>query len=218
MSIRLTWTAISLIILALPHICLAQVSEREYEVYSCLLRQMEFKTPPVDPSAGYTYAVKASTSISIPMIRDASNTDRIISLMGSYFSDPDSTALASFAFNNQNGGLLEASKFLGISILVIPDSRFNSYFRPQENEGSPTETALEKARRASEGWDRFFEDNPRTPGIVTFSRVGFSADGKIAIVSVKKSEHFWAGQGEAYELENTTSGWLVRNRVLVWIH
>ncbi len=67
------------------------------------------------------------------------------------------------------------------------------------------------------GWDVFYQTYGRVPGIQSFSRPGFSQDGKYALVYLGGSYGWLAGKGDLILMEKVNGVWQVKSRVMVWI-
>jgi hypothetical protein len=59
-----------------------------------------------------------------------------------------------------------------------------------------------------DGWDRFYAKYPKSPGIITISRVGFNRRGDLAMVYVGWQSHWLAGGGRIYVLRKQAGQWV----------
>ncbi len=59
-----------------------------------------------------------------------------------------------------------------------------------------------------DGWDRFYAKYPKSPGIVTISRVGFNRRGNMAMVYVGSQSHWLAGGGHIRILRKQGDKWV----------
>ena len=67
------------------------------------------------------------------------------------------------------------------------------------------------------GWEVFYQTYGRVPGVQSFSRPGFSQDGKLALVYSGGQYDWLAGMGELLLLEQVDGVWQVKSRRMVWI-
>lgn len=58
-----------------------------------------------------------------------------------------------------------------------------------------------------DGWDRFYAKYPKSPGIITISRVGFNRAGDVAMVYIGSQSHWLAGRGQIYVLRKRGGAW-----------
>jgi len=58
------------------------------------------------------------------------------------------------------------------------------------------------------GWDRFYAKYPKSPGIITISRVGFNRRGDMAMVYVGSQSHYLAGAGQIHVLRKQDGKWV----------
>jgi hypothetical protein len=58
------------------------------------------------------------------------------------------------------------------------------------------------------GWKRFYERFPGSPGIITVSRVGFNRDRTMAMVYVGWQSDYLAGHGQLYVLKKQDGKWI----------
>jgi hypothetical protein len=89
---------------------------------------------------------------------------------------------------------------------------------------TPIKTALLSEQEATEifekgdSWKSFYKKFPKAEGYVEFSRVGFSKDGRQAVVEVGRRMGFLAGRGDLYVLEKTGNKWTIVNGMEgIWI-
>jgi len=66
-------------------------------------------------------------------------------------------------------------------------------------------------------WEGFYKKYPKSGGFSAFSRVGFSADGKQALVFVAQSCGGLCGEGNYYFLKNENGEWKVIKKQMTWI-
>lgn len=62
-----------------------------------------------------------------------------------------------------------------------------------------------------DGWDTFYAKYPKSPGIITISRVGFSRRGDVAMVYIGSQSHWLAGGGRIRILRKQDGKWVVRS-------
>jgi hypothetical protein len=66
-------------------------------------------------------------------------------------------------------------------------------------------------------WEGFYKKYPKSGGIFTFSRVGFSKDGQQALLFVTNWCRTLCGTGEYYLLKKENGEWKVVNKHMIWI-
>jgi hypothetical protein len=66
-------------------------------------------------------------------------------------------------------------------------------------------------------WEAFYTKYPKSGGVFTFSRVGFSQDGKQALIFITNWCKTLCGTGEYYFLKKENGEWKVSNKHMVWI-
>ncbi len=66
-------------------------------------------------------------------------------------------------------------------------------------------------------WEGFYKKYPKSDGFSTFSRVGFSTDGKQALVFAAQSCGGLCGEGNYYFLKNENSEWKIIKKQMTWI-
>ncbi len=59
-----------------------------------------------------------------------------------------------------------------------------------------------------DGWDRFYSKYPKSPGIITISRVGFNSRGDLAMFYVGSQCHWLAGSGRIHVLRRQGDKWV----------
>ncbi len=67
------------------------------------------------------------------------------------------------------------------------------------------------------GWEVFYQTYGRVPGVQSFSRPGFSKDGKLALVYSGGQYDWLAGMGELLLMEQVDGIWKIKSRAMVWI-
>ncbi len=70
---------------------------------------------------------------------------------------------------------------------------------------------------SGKGWDTFYERYPDSPGIFTFSRVGFNSSMDEALVYVGNQSNWLAGTGYYVLLKKIAGHWQVKDQIMVWI-
>lgn len=66
-------------------------------------------------------------------------------------------------------------------------------------------------------WELFFEKYPKTGSLYTFSRVGFSTDGKEALVFVTSWCFYTCGEGSYYIMKKENDEWKIADKRMTWI-
>jgi len=67
------------------------------------------------------------------------------------------------------------------------------------------------------GWELFYNKYPDSSGIVTLSRVGFTATGEDALVYLGNRRHWKSGTGYLVLLHKNGAEWAVVKSVVVWM-
>lgn len=62
-------------------------------------------------------------------------------------------------------------------------------------------------RSPGDGWMRFYQKYPKSPGIITLSRPGFSADGSTAVILLGHQWEGLAGYGQLYIYRKINNKW-----------
>ena len=71
------------------------------------------------------------------------------------------------------------------------------------------EKSLFSARREKhDGWDKFYTKYPKSPGIITLSRIGFNHDGTMAMIYLGWQGGWLAGEGQIYVLRKQNGKWV----------
>jgi hypothetical protein len=194
----------------------------EYAVYAAVLRQLASSRPAPADGGGYLFVVSGCTAIS-PRRGEPADGEALKyyrRLTGS-FADLDTTAIASFITRNRQPSLLEARQFSGLDVELMPQWKQDLYFRAVEPApkvgGDAPGDSLAMDGTSNGGWRRFYREHPRSPGLITLSRVGFSLNGSKAFVYLGRESGTWSGDGHAYLLERSPSGWVVARSVQTWI-
>jgi len=66
-------------------------------------------------------------------------------------------------------------------------------------------------------WEAFYKKYPKSGGLYTFSRVGFSQNGQQALLFVTNWCRSLCGEGNYYLLKKENGEWKVINKHMVWI-
>jgi len=67
------------------------------------------------------------------------------------------------------------------------------------------------------GWHAYYERFPGSPGILGFSRVGFSADGAQALFFMSNSCGELCGGGEYVVMERRDGRWVIEKEIQTWM-
>lgn len=65
-----------------------------------------------------------------------------------------------------------------------------------------------KRTQKPDGWDRFYTKYPKSPGIITISRVGFNKSGDMAMFYMGSQSHWLAGSGHIYVFRKQGGKWV----------
>jgi hypothetical protein len=61
-----------------------------------------------------------------------------------------------------------------------------------------------------DGWQEFYKFHPKSPGIITLSRPGFSKDGGLAVIYMGNQANWLVGGGRIHVLEKKEGKWVKR--------
>jgi hypothetical protein len=184
-----------------------QISDEEYAVYSDLLGQLEFGRPHNINDSEYVYCVRSETDTA----------EEFRSTLSYNFRESYPVAADSFQAVNNTPGQLVGERF-SIEVRVIDKSQFPPYrIRPTPPADMSSTTLLARIGAVQDRWNEFRHEHPDCSSILTLSRVGFSADGRHALVLVASEGGFMSGRGGGYLLERGPSGWLIAHRGVQWI-
>ncbi len=94
--------------------------------------------------------------------------------------------------------------------------------RPDMQLGGPYTLLSQTARsqifgQNQSGWDIFYNRYAQSPGITTFSRVGFDASLDQALVYMGTQSNWLVGAGYYYLLEKVNGSWSIDQQVMVWV-
>ena len=161
--------------------------DEEYAVYAAVLRAMLL-------SAGtQQMVIRERTEAGIDL-RDPTQ----LGFVQTQLPGIDQSLLDCYAARNGQSYRLADDFDLGVRIVLLSNDKFNSIF-----EGG--------------GWDEFYRSYPTSPGIVTFSKVGFSSDRQRALVYMGNQSDYLAGIGQMILLGLQSDGWVVLNQLMIWI-
>jgi hypothetical protein len=62
--------------------------------------------------------------------------------------------------------------------------------------------------KGKDGWDEFYKIYPKSPGIITLSRPGFSMDGNLAVIYMGNQTHWLAGHGRIHVFQREDGKWV----------
>ncbi len=95
---------------------------------------------------------------------------------------------------------------LAINHIVLREQELSDLFNPQNSSGKY-------------GWDLFHTKFPKSPGIITLSRPGFSADGKTAVIYMGDQKDYLAGKGQIYVFRKKDGQWVKSKEIIgpTWI-
>lgn len=80
-----------------------------------------------------------------------------------------------------------------------------------------TKPEIDRIFKGNGSWDDFYKMYPTSVGIISLSRVGFSASMNQALVYIDHGCGGLCGTGHYVLLEKSADGWRVVNRRMVWI-
>lgn len=100
-------------------------------------------------------------------------------------------ALRDFCAKNSGESTIDAIGALTVPHIVVTSEQMNRIFRTS----------------GRDGWEVFYETYPKSPGIVTLSRPGFSADGTAAVIYMGNQYGWLAGHGQIYVFHRVSGKW-----------
>lgn len=161
--------------------------EEEYTVYANLLRTLFL-------SADTRQIVIRERTESGIDLRDRTQLDYVRTQLAGL----DQALLDCYAARNGQSYPISDDFDLGVQIILLGNDKFTSIF-----EGG--------------GWEEFYRSFPTSPGIVTFSKVGFSSDSRRALVYVGNQSHYLAGIEQMFLLGLQSDRWVVLSQLMIWI-
>ncbi len=96
-------------------------------------------------------------------------------------------------------------------------SRLEKKFPTKNNYVLISDEELKKFFDKRLNWEGFYKKYPKSGGFSTISRVGFSNDGRQALVFVAHSCGGLCGEGNYYFLKNNNGEWKVIKKQMTWI-
>jgi hypothetical protein len=121
---------------------------------------------------------------------------------------------ASFRAANTQPATITTIPVARVRIEVVPDSVFANF--PRRERTSPPVTSQFRIPE-SPYWTAFYARFPDASGIIRFSRVGYSDDGREAAVAVSYSCGQLCGRGSIVVLEKRDGVWRVRSSRMNWV-
>lgn len=82
-----------------------------------------------------------------------------------------------------------------MQIKLLSRTELDSFFAIQRNQ-------------KPDGWERFYAKYPKSPGIITVSRVGFNRKGDMAMLYVGSQSHWLAGSGQIHVFRKQDGKWV----------
>lgn len=73
-------------------------------------------------------------------------------------------------------------------------------------------------KRGGNGWMGYYKQFPRSQGVVTFSRVGFSPDGMQALFFYKNVCGELCGEANYAVMQKHNDGWQVEKEINMWVY
>jgi hypothetical protein len=70
---------------------------------------------------------------------------------------------------------------------------------------------------SEDAWTEFYKRYPGSPGIITFSRVGFNQDFSEALVYMARQSDYLAGTGSLIRLQKQNGVWKIMEEIGLWI-
>jgi hypothetical protein len=163
----------------------------EYKVYRAILKAKH------NADDAKTLVIQKSTAPT-GMAAHGSDEEKMIS---ERVSPLEEGTLNSFTTRNQAPEILENKFDITAKVYFMDETEMNKIFRDNP----------------ANGWKAFYERYPGSGGILTFSRVGFDAKGKQALVLVSHSCGRLCGTGMLYVLSKADGDWKVTKAAMLWI-
>jgi hypothetical protein len=113
--------------------------------------------------------------------------------------DLDKDTLASFQARNEQSSPLRADLDLNCQYVFIAQGELSAIFENQT------------------GWDTFYEQYPKSQGVMTLSRVGFNRAMDQALVYVGNQSYWLAGAGYYVLFVKENGTWQLAQEVMTWI-
>ncbi len=110
------------------------------------------------------------------------------------------TTIDSFREVNAQQASLRRSFHLAIDYELVDSAKSHSIFA---NKGDP--------------WGAYYKQFPGSQGFLTFSRVGFSPDGRQAFFYVSNTCGGMCGTGTYVVMENSHGRWMIRKEIVTWV-
>ncbi|HSV43940.1 MAG TPA: hypothetical protein VLJ10_05230 [Candidatus Bathyarchaeia archaeon] len=118
-------------------------------------------------SAGWLVTINSVEECTADLVQDEKNPDK--KLM---------EAVQDFCAKNSQASTIDAIGPLTVKHIVMTKTQMDELFADQ-----------------GDGWDKFYQLYPESPGIITLSRPGFSADETLAVIYIGNQSHWLAGHG-----------------------
>ena len=110
------------------------------------------------------------------------------------------TTIAAFLEANAKPALLRRSLHPAIAYELVDSTQLESAFGKNRD-----------------GWSEYYKRFPGSQGILTFSRVGFSADGTQALFFFTNQCGVLCGTGQYVVMEKRNGSWVAEKEIMKWI-
>lgn len=170
------------------------VSGEEYKIYSVALKHLKSKR------SGAAPVIEIKTGVDKDS-KDFNDLER--RGFGHFIEKINHEAKWSFLIKNEKSSTLE-NKF---------PNELNYTFITKEQLIKDFEYEFDGVMN----WDLFCKKYPKTDGIYTFSRVGFSKDGNEALVFVTFWCYYACGAGNYYIMKKENGEWKIVDEIMTWI-
>jgi hypothetical protein len=210
---RLRSCLLPILALAVPNVVSADVTTEEYAVYQALLQQVEWERPKLEGYDVDAYVLRETTRFDD--YRPEGTEFVLTGYERSHFPSLEPSAASSFEDRNREGGRLDARHFSGVKIRIMSDREYQVVFST-EPAGLVTFDGR-RFRTRLDGWEYFDGKYRRAQGLLTVSRVGFSDDGRQAILYYGNSWAWLAGTGRLVQMEKTEQGWRIQTQLELWV-
>jgi hypothetical protein len=162
----------------------------------------------VEEQAVYTAVLQAMFSASSFVIMDTTATDpggventaQTLGYVLQNMHDVAPETVDSFRFRNDSADSIRPDMNLGVEYVLLSRAERNQIFGQNQS-----------------GWEIFYSRYPNTPGITTFSRVGFNVALDQALVYFGRQSDGLAGAGYYLLLKKANGIWAIDQKVMTWI-
>lgn len=151
----------------------------------------------------YDYCIKSNTplviedtfSIAMLLAGDESQEAFTKSLLSAASEEVPIDLIRDFCAKNSHSEKVWPELRARLPVVLLRGSELDSFFAVDHNE-------------KPDGWDRFYAKYPKSPGIITISRVGFNSRGDLAMFYIGSQRHWLAGSGSIHVMRRQGNQWV----------